>query len=99
MKKILLYSILLAAVLVLPNLAFAQDLGSMAAAVAGQVVVVGTWIVVIMWVATGILFLMAQGDPGKLNAAKTALFCAIAGTILIIIANSAIAIIKNSLGI
>lgn len=98
-KKTLLFLILLSLVLVLPNMASAQTLGSMAGAIAGQVVIVGTWIVVIMWVVTGILFLTAQGDPGKLNAAKTGLFAAIGGTILIILASGAIAFVKNSFGI
>jgi len=48
---------------------------------------------------TGILFLMAQGDPGKLQSAKLALFSAIGGTILIILANGAILLVKNSLNI
>ena len=71
----------------------------MAKAVADQVVIVATWIVVIMWVVTGILFLTAGGEPGKVNTAKTALFAAIAGTILVILANSAVAIVKNSFDI
>lgn len=95
-KKILLIS---TTALFLPLLAFAQTLASMAEAVAAQVVLVATWIVVIMWVATGIIFLTAQGEPAKLNAGKTALFAAIAGTILIILANSAVALVKNSFGI
>jgi len=96
-KKILF--LILSSVLVLPVVASAQSIGSMAQAIAGQVVIVGTWIVVIMWVVTGILFLTAQGDPGKLNSAKTALFASIGGTILIILAQSAIIFVKNSFGI
>jgi hypothetical protein len=92
-------AIILLGVLLLPAAASAQTLVSMAQAIAGQVVGVATWIVVIFWVVTGILFLTAQGDPGKLNAAKTALFASIAGTILIILANGAIAFVKNSFGI
>ena len=53
----------------------------------------------VMWVVTGILFLTAQGEPGKINTAKTSLFAAIGGTILIILANGAIAFVKNSFGI
>lgn len=99
MKKI--YSlILLLTLLTLPLLVSAvASLGTMAEAVAKEVVIVGTWIVVIMWVATGILFLTAQGDPGKLNAGKTALFAAIAGTVLIILANTAISFVRNSFGL
>jgi hypothetical protein len=50
-----------------------------------------------LWVLTGILFLIAQGDPGKLNIAKAALFTSIAGTIIVILAVSAQTIISNSL--
>lgn len=99
MNKKTLVAIFSAAALALPALVFGQTIAGMAQAVAEQVVIVGTWIVVIMWVVTGILFLTAQGDPGKLNAAKTALFAAIAGTILIILAQGAVAFVKNSFGI
>ena len=94
------YLIALLLALSLPATALAAPtLGGMAEAIAGQVVIVGTWIVVIMWVVTGILFLTAQGEPAKLNAAKTALFAAIGGTILIILANGAVAFVKNSFGL
>lgn len=99
MNKKTLFFILLGA-LVLPFAASAAvTLVSMAGAIAGQVVGVATWIVVIMWVVCGILFLTAQGEPAKLNSAKTALFAAIGGTILIILAQSAIIFVKNSFGI
>lgn len=74
-------------------------IGSMASSIAAQVVSVGGYIVIIMWVVTGILFLTAGGEPGKLNTAKTALFAAIGGTILIILANGAMAFVANSFGI
>ncbi|OGZ84907.1 MAG: hypothetical protein A2401_00065 [Candidatus Staskawiczbacteria bacterium RIFOXYC1_FULL_38_18] len=97
-KKILSLSSLGA--LALPVIAFGQvTIATMAESIATQVLVVGTWIVVIMWVVTGILFLTAQGEPGKINTAKTSLFAAIGGTILIILANGAIAFVKNSFGI
>jgi ascorbate-specific PTS system EIIC-type component UlaA len=82
-----------------PALVFAQTIGSMAQAIAGQVVIVGTWIVVIMWVVSGIMFLTAQGDASKLNNAKWGLFAAIFGTILIILAQGAITFVRNSFGI
>lgn len=96
-KKIIL--LLSTAALVLPVLVFGQTLGSMAQAIAGQVVIVGTWIVVIMWVVTGVLFLTAQGEPAKLSSAKLALFCAIGGTILIILANGAMDFVRSSFGL
>lgn len=83
----------------MPALASAQTIAGMAEAIATQVVVVGKWIVVIMWVVTGILFLTSQGEPAKLNAAKTSLFAAIGGTIIIILAQSAVAFVANSFGL
>lgn len=82
-----------------PVVAFGQTIGSMSQAIAGQVIIVGTWIVVIMWVVTGILFLTAQGEPAKLNSAKMSLFGAIGGTLLIILANGAMAFVANSFGL
>jgi len=96
-KKILF--LILSAALALPLAVSAQTLVGMAESIAINVVAVAKWIVVIMWVVTGILFLTAQGDPGKLNLAKTSLFAAIGGAILVILANSAIPIVKNSFGI
>ena len=98
MNKKTLFLILLA-VLLLPFAASGQTFASMAASIANQVVIVATWIVVIMWVVTGIMFLTAGGEAGKINTAKTALFAAIGGTILVILANSSVAIVKNSFGI
>ncbi len=101
MSKKLLSLIAITAVLVPVSCALAATptIAGMAESIAGQVVLVATWIVVIMWVVTGIIFLTAQGDPGKINTGKTALFASIGGTILIILAQSAIALVKNSFGI
>ena len=96
-KKILFLTLL--AVLSLPVIASAQDLGSMAGSVANVALEVGTAIVVIGWVITGILFLTAAGDPGKIGTAKMALFASIAGTIIIIIAKSAENFIGNTFGL
>lgn len=73
--------------------------GSIFSALANQVLIAATWIVVIMWVVTGVLFLMAQGDPAKLGRARLALFTSVGGTILIVMANGAIFFVKNSLNI
>jgi len=96
MDKKSLFLILLA-VLLLPFTASAEvTFAGMAASIANQVVLVATWIVVIMWVVTGIMFLTAGGEAGKINTAKTALFAAVGGTILVILANSSVIIVKNS---
>jgi type IV secretory pathway VirB2 component (pilin) len=55
--------------------------------------------VIIFWLATGILFLAALGDPSKLNLAKMSLLASIVGTVVIVLAASAITIIRNTLGI
>ena len=98
MNKKSLFLILLA-VLLLPFAAHAQSITGMASSIATVVVQVATWIVVIMWVVTGILFLIAGGEPGKINTAKTALFSAVAGTILVILAWNGRQIVCNSFGL
>ncbi|MEK7562086.1 MAG: hypothetical protein AAB509_00190 [Patescibacteria group bacterium] len=62
--------------------------------VIGQVAVA---IVIIFWIITGILFLSAQGDPTKLATAKKALFAAIGGTVISIVAASAVGIITTAI--
>ncbi len=99
-KKIFVLAI---GLITLPLLASAQGEGGivsitqMAQNVAQVVWLVATIIIVILWVVTGILFLSAQGDPGKLKTAKTALFSAVGGTAIVILAYSAITIISNAL--
>jgi len=96
-KKII--SLILLAFLVLPFFVSAQTLGSMAQSIAKQVLIVGNWIVVMMWVVTGILFLSALGQPEKVNTAKIALFASIGGTILVILAEGARGFIERSFNI
>jgi len=68
-------------------------LGSMAAAAANTALAVATGVVVVMWVVAGIMFLVAAGDPGKLGGAKTGLIAAVAGTVVVIVANGAVALV------
>ncbi|OGZ72612.1 MAG: hypothetical protein A2998_01460 [Candidatus Staskawiczbacteria bacterium RIFCSPLOWO2_01_FULL_37_25b] len=98
MNKKILFLVLLG-VLVLPAMALAQNITitGMVQNVAKVVWTVGTIIVIILWVITGVLFLAAQGDPGKLKTAKTALFTSIAGTVIIILAFSVAGIIENAI--
>lgn len=97
-KKILFLS--LACSLFLPSLSSAQTIEGMVTSVVNNVVwPVAIAAVVIFWLATGILFLAAMGDPSKLNTAKMSLIASIIGTIVVVIAASAMAIIRNSLGI
>lgn len=96
-KKILLFALL--AVLALPFLAQAQTLSSMAGAIATEILNVAKFIVVAMWVVAGIMFLMAAGDPSKLNGAKVGLFAAIAGTIVVLLASGALGFVGRSFGL
>lgn len=57
---------------------------------------IASGIVVILWIVTGLLFLTAQGAPEKLSSAKKALFASVAGTVLVIIASSAISLVKSA---
>ena len=51
--------------------------------------------VVIMFIWAGILFLMSQGDPSKISAAKSAVIWAVVGIFVGIIAFSAVNIIQS----
>ena len=100
MNKKTLLLILLAAVLLPTSFVFADTpLVLMANVIANQVWVVGTWLVVIFWVVTGIMFLTAQGEATALTKAKMALFASIGGTIIIILAPSALSFIQKSFGL
>lgn len=101
MNKKLLFLILLG-ILILPTTVSGQviyntSITDMAVNVAWAVWFIATLVVVICWVVTGILFLTAMGDPTKLGTAKKALFAAVGGTIIIILAYSAIGIIEKAL--
>jgi hypothetical protein len=92
------FSILLAT-LALPLIASAQTLTGMVNSVEGQIFLVGTWIVIIAWVVAGILFLMATGNPSRLGAAKTAVYIATAGTVLMILSKVAISFVGSLFGL
>ncbi len=98
MKKILPVLILLGNILILPSVVSAITIESMVDNIADTVWYVGAAIVVIFWVATGVLFLSALGRPEGISTAKKALFAAIAGTVLVIIAGSAMSIISRAIG-
>ena len=68
-----------------------QKIKEVANAVGGSIVIIG-------WIIAGILYLTSAGSPEKTGTAKKALFAAIIGTILILIANVAASIIENALG-
>lgn len=96
MNKKILFSIL-SGILALPALAFAQV--TVSGIVHGAVTTtfyIADGVIVILWVVTGILFLSAQGAPEKLKSARAALITAVVGTVLVIIANSAVYLVGSA---
>lgn len=98
MSKKIVY-LILSSVLILPSLASAITIQEMTDAAVETTLWVASGIVVILWVVTGILFLSALGAPEKLKSAKTSLLAAVAGTILVIVAASAISLVGSAFGI
>lgn len=93
-----LFFVFLASILVFPEVAFGQAIiEGIIGNILSVVAIIGTAIVVIMWVITGLLFLSALGEPTKLDSGKKALFASIGGTVLVILAWSAANIISNIL--
>jgi hypothetical protein len=56
----------------------------------------GISIIMLIW--AGILFLTAQGDPGKISTAKKAVLWAVIGIVVAILAFSAVGILNNVIG-
>ena len=99
MSKKTLFLILLLGALVLPILASAVTIQSMVDAAVQTTLYIASGVVVILWVVTGILFLTAQGAPEKLSSAKKALFAAVAGTVLVIVAQGALSLVGGAIGL
>jgi len=97
-KKILF--LITSVILVFPTLITAEGvtIESMVSAAVHTVWIIAAGIVVVLWIVTGILFLLAQTNPSKLTSAKTALLTSIAGTVLVILAFSALKLIGSSIG-
>lgn len=95
-----LFLLILIIVFVMPMLAFAQvTIQSMVNGAVKTALYIASGVVVILWIVTGVLFLQASGSPEKLGAGKKALFASVAGTLLVIIAQSAIWIVGNAFNI
>jgi hypothetical protein len=108
MNKKILFIFILAVIIILPVVAFASFSDTESDTVTVETIIVAaeqttlyiaSGIVVILWVVTGILFLSGSGDPSKLVAARKALMAAVAGTVLVIVAASAISIIGSAFGL
>lgn len=102
MSKKTFFSVL-SGVLVLPTLALADCGGKFTVKCIMDSILNVTWeiatgVTIVLWVITGILFLSAQGAPEKVNTAKKALIAAAAGTVIVILAYSAITIVEKALG-
>lgn len=76
-----------------------QTIGGIVNSAVQTTLFIASGVVVILWVITGLLFVMARGAPEKINQARTALFSAIAGTLLVIVANSAIFLVGQAFGL
>lgn len=55
------------------------------------------FITIACWIWTGLMFLMARGDPSGVTKAKTALMWAIVGTAVSLLSGTATAIINNAI--
>lgn len=96
MNKKILFVILLG-ILILPSLASAQvTIQNMIDGAVQTALYIASGIVVILWIFTGVLFLMAQGEPAKLSMARKSLFTSVAGTVLVIVATGAINIVSKA---
>lgn len=96
-KKILF--LILLGVVIIPGLSLADSsfaISTMAQAAVKTTFYIADAVVVILWVITGILFLAAQGAPEKLKSAKTALLTAVIGTVVVIVADSAVYLVSNA---
>jgi hypothetical protein len=98
MSKKILFLILLG-ILALPCISYAQSISGMVDAAVGIAVDIIAGVVVIFWIITAILFLSAQGDPGKLKTARTALITSVAGTVIALIAQGAASFVGGALHI
>lgn len=90
--------------LILPCLVFAATttaplIQTLTTAAVNTTLYIASAVTIILWILTGILFLTAQGAPEKLIKARTALISAVAGTLLVIVANSAIYLVGQAFGI
>ncbi len=74
------------------------SLGSISRSIANALWLVFTVIVVICFIVAGVTFLTAQGDPGKIQTARSAFIWGIAGVVVGIVAYGAITLVLSILG-
>lgn len=97
MKKSLL---ILASIFIflLPVITLAAELDEILGKIRSAVWDVFAIAVVVCFVIAGIMFLISQGDPAKMQTAKKALIMAVIGTAVGILAYSALGIMKAIIG-
>lgn len=61
--------------------------------------IVAAAVVIIAFVVAGFKFLTAQGDPGHLGQARQAVIWGLVGTLIIILAWSMLAFVRNQIGV
>jgi hypothetical protein len=60
---------------------------------------IASGVVVILWIITGLMFLTAQGAPDKVTQGRKALLAAVVGTLLVIVASSAVYLVGSAFGL
>lgn len=98
-KKALIFILLAITFIPFFDFVMAIDLETLLQNIINVFLMVASALVVILWVTTGLLFLFAQGDPQKLSTAKQALLWSVIGTVVILLANGALQMIKSALGV
>jgi FtsH-binding integral membrane protein len=98
-NKKILFLILLAVVLV-PTVTFAQqDLQTIVDTAASSLVALAAGLATISFIVSGIMFLTATGNPGRMGIAKTALIAAVIGIIVIVLAEGAKTFVSTFFGL
>jgi len=85
----------LLAILTLPSISSAATIEGMVDGAVRTTFYIAGGVVVILWLVTGMIFLSAAGSPEKLGEGKKALFAAIAGTVLCIVAAGAVGLVSS----
>lgn len=97
-NKKLLFLSLLAVILISPSFVFAQvtavSIITNIATVLNNVILVA---IIIAWLITGLLFLMAVGNPNLIGTGKKAAIASIIGTIIYVLSSVALQIIRSAI--
>jgi hypothetical protein len=97
MNKKLLFLALLVASIFLPTISYSATPSAIFNEVEVLATNIGMALVVVGWIIAGVLYLMAAGNPEKIQTAKKAMIASIIGTILIVFAVAGYAVIEGLL--